>query len=158
MRTLLTGFGLGLLAGAAGTTALNLTTYGDMAVRGRPSSTAPENLVEKLAEGVGVDVPGAGEVRTNRLTGLAGVAGALTGVVVGGGAGLLRACGVRLPLLVAAPLIGLAAMTGADVPLAVTGVSDPRTWKPADWAADAVPHLVYGAVTAIALRALERRG
>jgi hypothetical protein len=32
----------GLLAGAAGTLALNVTTYLDMAVRGRPASQAPD--------------------------------------------------------------------------------------------------------------------
>ena len=36
----------GLLAGAAGTTALNAVTYADMALRGRPGSEIPEHLVE----------------------------------------------------------------------------------------------------------------
>src|SRR3569833_2837053 len=38
----------GLLAGAAGTTALNAVTYGDMALRGRPASEVPERLVDRL--------------------------------------------------------------------------------------------------------------
>ncbi|MCP9968874.1 hypothetical protein LUX57_29935 [Actinomadura madurae] len=40
----------GLAAGAAGTTALNLVTYLDMAVRGRPASSTPEQSVERLAD------------------------------------------------------------------------------------------------------------
>lgn len=34
----------GLAAGAAGTTALNAVTYLDMALRGRPASTTPEEI------------------------------------------------------------------------------------------------------------------
>ncbi len=41
---------LGAAAGAAGTTALNVVTYLDMAVRGRPASSTPEMTVEKLSE------------------------------------------------------------------------------------------------------------
>jgi hypothetical protein len=37
---------LGAAAGAAGTTALNTVTYLDMAVRGRPTSSTPEDIVE----------------------------------------------------------------------------------------------------------------
>jgi uncharacterized membrane protein len=36
-------------------------------------------------------------------------------------------------------------MAATDVPVAALGVSDPRGWSAADWAADAVPHLAYGA-------------
>ena len=39
------GFLTGAIAGTAGTTALNATTYLDMAVRGRGTSSAPEDLV-----------------------------------------------------------------------------------------------------------------
>jgi hypothetical protein len=40
------------------------------------------------------------------------------------------------------------AMLGANVPMAVLGVSDPRRWAATDWASDVVPHLAYGLVTA----------
>ena len=36
----------GAAAGAAGTTALNVVTYLDMAIRGRPASDTPERSVE----------------------------------------------------------------------------------------------------------------
>ena len=54
-------------------------------------------------------------------------------------------------------IAGLAAMAGADGPIAALGVSDPRTWAAKDWAADVVPHLVYGTVTARVLDDLNRQ-
>lgn len=45
-------------AGAAGTTVLNAVAYADMALRGRPSSEAPAQVVEKIAEDVGHPVTG----------------------------------------------------------------------------------------------------
>ena len=48
----------GMAGGAAGTTALNAVTYLDMLTRGRPSSDVPEQVVEKIADRAGVDIPG----------------------------------------------------------------------------------------------------
>jgi hypothetical protein len=39
-----------LLAGAAGTAALNAVTYADMAVRGRAASQTPQRSVRRLAD------------------------------------------------------------------------------------------------------------
>lgn len=39
-------------------------------------------------------------------------------------------------------------MLGANGPMAGLGVTDPRSWSAGDWAADVVPHLAYGLVTA----------
>jgi hypothetical protein len=152
MTSILSGALRGAAAGAAGVTALNAVTYLDMVYRGRPASDTPQQLVERVAADVGVGVPGSGEERENRLQGLGPLAGVLTGVAVGAVAGTLRAAGVRLPAAVAAPLVGLTAMAGADGPLAATGLSDPRTWAAADWAADLLPHLAYGAVVEAVLR------
>jgi hypothetical protein len=55
-----------------------------------------------------------------------------------------------------AVLLAAAAMAGADAPMARLGLTDPKSWSSADWLADAVPHLAYGAVTAWALRAFGR--
>jgi hypothetical protein len=153
MTSILSGALRGAAAGAAGVTALNAVTYLDMAFRARPASDTPQQLVERVAAGVGVEVPGGEEERQNRLQGLGPLAGILTGVAVGALAGALRAAGLRLPAVVAAPLVGLTAMAGADGPLAATGLSDPRTWAASDWAADLVPHLTYGAVVEAVLRA-----
>jgi hypothetical protein len=137
----------GAAAGAAGTTALNAVTYLDMAVRGRPSSDTPQQAVEKLAEHAGVDVPGEGDVRENRIEGLGPLAGIATGVGIGVAAGLLRPIIGRLPTVIGAPLLGAAAMAGSDVPLTKLGLTDPSKWTSLEWLSDAVPHLAYGAVT-----------
>jgi uncharacterized membrane protein len=57
---------------------------------------------------------------------------------------------------VGGPLLGLAAMAAADGPLALLRISDPRRWSAVDWAADAVPHLVYGCTTHATLVAVSR--
>lgn len=46
----------GLIAGAAGTSALNAATYMDMAIRGRPASNTPEESVQRLADTARVDL------------------------------------------------------------------------------------------------------
>jgi len=152
----------GAAAGAAGTTALNAVTYLDMAVRGRPASDAPEQLVRRLADRAGVDLPGGRKERSNRVAGLGPLAGSATGVGIGVLAGALRSAGLRLPTVVGGPLLGAAAMAASDVPLAALGVSDPRTWSAVDWVSDVVPHLVYGLIThatlAAAAAAEEQRG
>ncbi|GII79991.1 hypothetical protein Sru01_49730 [Sphaerisporangium rufum] len=148
----------GAAAGAAGTTALNALTYLDMSVRGRPSSDSPERLVEAVEARTPLSVPGAAETRRNRLGGLGALAGIATGIGVGAAFGALRRAGVHPPPAVEAALIGLAAMAATDLSMAALGVSDPRTWQPADWAADLLPHLGYGAVTAATLSALDGRG
>jgi hypothetical protein len=63
---------------------------------------------------------------------------------------------VRPPWALGALLTGGGAMLGANGPMAVLKVSDPRSWSRADWLSDVVPHLAYGAVTSAALRGLLR--
>lgn len=145
---------LGAAAGAAGTTALNAVTYLDMTLRGRPASTTPERTVDQVAGRVHAHIPGDDEHRGNRRSALGALAGIATGVAVGAAYGAARACGFRPPLWVGALAAGGAAMLGADVPLAALKVSDPRTWSRSDWAADAIPHAVYGVVTAATARAV----
>jgi hypothetical protein len=48
----------GAAAGAAGTTALNAVTYLDMAIRGRPASSVPDQAVRTIGGKLGVEVPG----------------------------------------------------------------------------------------------------
>ncbi len=145
----------GAAAGAAGTTALNATTYLDMTVRSRPASSAPEDTVEKLAEVSHLKIPGAGEDRDNRVAGLAPLSGIVTGVGVGALLGLTRAIGWRPPVALGAVAATVLALVGANGPMAALGVSDPRTWSLQDWAADVVPHLAYGLVTAATLDGLD---
>ncbi|MDP9435756.1 MAG: hypothetical protein M3P93_11410, partial [Actinomycetota bacterium] len=79
---------LGAAAGAAGTTALDIVTYLDMAVRGRPASSTPEDTVERLAEVAHLPVPGSGATRSNRVAGLGPLTGAAAGVGTGVALGL----------------------------------------------------------------------
>ncbi|GAC1373451.1 MAG: hypothetical protein NVSMB43_11090 [Pseudarthrobacter sp.] len=145
----------GAAAGAAGTTALNTLTYLDMVWRARPASSTPEATVEKLADVTGVKIPGTEEERTNRLAGL----GPLTGLVVGAGVGavlgLVREAGYRPGLLGSSLTAAVGALIGSNGPMTVLGITDPRSWSPADWASDIIPHLAYGIVTGTALHALD---
>ena len=75
--------GRSLLAGAVGTTVLNAVTYLDMAVRGRPASTVPGQVVETGLARAGLRVPGSGETYDSRLEGAAAIVGIATGTGVG---------------------------------------------------------------------------
>jgi hypothetical protein len=147
----------GALAGAAGTTALNAATYLDMAIRGRPTSSTPEDSVEETAHRLGTEIPGDDDTRSNRLQGL----GPLLGIGVGVGIGVAAAAVAdalpparALPLPVKMALVGATALIGANAPMTLLGITDPRQWSASDWAADVVPHIAYGAATAATLEYL----
>jgi hypothetical protein len=142
----------GLAAGAAGTSALNLVTYLDMALRGRPASDLPAQAAGRFAEKAGINL-GVDAVGDNRRSALGALLGYGTGLAVGAGYG----AAVRgRPASVALAGLGLAAaaMIASDAPMTALGLTDPRTWKAADWLSDAIPHLTYGLVTAGVYRAL----
>lgn len=143
----------GSAAGAAGTTALNVVTYLDMAVRGRPASTTPQRTVETLAGLAHVTVPGQGGTRANRVEGLGALSGLASGIGVGGLLGLARASGVRTGTLVTTLIV----LVSTNGPMTVLGVTDPRTWSLTDWISDVVPHLAYAAVVTTTMDALESR-
>lgn len=144
----------GAAAGAAGTTALNAVTYLDMAVRGRSASDTPEQTVQAIADRAHITVPGEGETRDNRLTGLGALSGIATGVAVGAAVGAGYALGLRPRPVIGAAAVGLLAMAATDGSMTALKVTDPRRWSPASWLSDLVPHLAYGAVTAATLAAL----
>jgi hypothetical protein len=147
----------GAAAGAAGTTALNAATYLDMVISGRSTSGTPEQTIEALSERVGVDIPGNGETRENRLQALGALGGLATGVGVGAVLGLGSALGWRPGLLGGSLVSGSLAMAGGNVPMARLGISDPRQWSANDWVSDVVPHLVFGLVTYATLTATDPR-
>jgi hypothetical protein len=150
------GLLVGVAAGAAGTTALNAVTYLDMAIRGRPASSAPETAVQTIGGKLGLEVPGDPDTKQHRTTGLGALLGIATGVGVGGVLGMVRAAGWRLPLSRSALVVSLAAMLGSDTPMVLLGISDARDWSVADWLSDLVPHLAYGLVTAATAQAMDR--
>ena len=146
----------GAAAGAAGTTALNAVTYLDMAVRGRGTSSTPEDTVEKLAATAHVPIPGTGETRENRKQGLGPLLGLVAGIGVGVLGGLARASGYRSAKPVGIGLTTLGVLVVANGPMTALGVTDPRTWSAADWVSDLVPHLAYGAVVKTTMDAFDR--
>jgi hypothetical protein len=138
---------MGAVAGAAGTVALDVVTYLDMAVRGRPPSELPSSVAEKLAGDAGIGL-GDDERARNRSSGIGALLGYATGIGVGMVYGALRARTGPPPG--AALALSLAAMAGSDVPATALGLTDPRRWGPSGWVADVIPHLAYGFVTAAA--------
>jgi hypothetical protein len=140
----------GAAAGAAGTTALNAVTYLDMAPRARLASSNPQESVEVATRMASVQLPGDGEDRDNRVSALGAFTGLATGVAVGAAYGAARGLGFRPPVALGALVAAAAAMAGANGPMTALRVTDPRSWVAADWAADVVPHLAYGLVTAAA--------
>jgi hypothetical protein len=146
----------GAAAGAAGTTALNAVTYLDMAVRGRGTSSTPEQTVEKLAAAAHVPIPGDGDTRQNRVQGLGPLMGLVAGIGVGVGGGLARASGYRSAKPVGITLTTLGVLLVANGPMTALGITDPRTWSRTDWLSDLVPHLAYGAVVKTTMDAFDR--
>jgi hypothetical protein len=146
----------GAAAGAAGTTALNVIAYLDIALRGRPTSSTPERTVEAMARLFGVTVPGSGDVLANRLLGLGALTGYAAGVGMGVILGLAYALGWRPGLLVATLVATAVALIGTNGPMTLLGVTDPRTWGVVGWISDLIPHLGYGVVTALVLHYLCR--
>src|SRR6266568_9426341 len=85
----------GTVAGAVGTVALNVATYGDMVIRGRPSSSAPAQMVSTLARFVGLapatqDGGTQDQTAQNRESGLGALLGYVNGLGTGIAYGLLR--------------------------------------------------------------------
>jgi hypothetical protein len=146
----------GAAAGAAGTTALNAVTYLDMAVRGRGSSSTPEQTVEKLAEKAHLQIPGDEQTRQNRLQGLGPMTGIAAGIGVGVLVGLVRAAGFRSQPLLGTALITGGVMVAADGPMTALGITDPRTWSASSWLSDLVPHAAYAAVVKTTMDAFDR--
>ena len=149
-----TRLGQGLAAGAAGVTVLNTITYLDMAVRARPASDSPSQAVEQLAGKAGVEIPGEGKDRDNRLAGLGPLAGIVTGAAVGVTAAFAWPALKKVPGPAVAAVLGALAMAGSDGPLAGLGLTSPGEWSAADWASDVIPHLGYGAAAWATLAAL----
>ena len=141
----------GAAAGLAGTAALNAVSYADMLLRGRSPSSAPGQVVEELAKRTGVVIPGAGEVRQNRVEALGALAGIATGVAVGAAAGQLHFLVRQLGPVLGPALLGGAAMAATDLSMARLGISDPASWDATSWISDIVPHLAFGAVTWLVL-------
>jgi hypothetical protein len=160
----------GMVAGAAGTMALNLATYVDMLVRGRPASTLPAEVAGKIVDEIGLPLDFDDDDATDeqadatppkrRQANREEALGALFGMANGLGIGLIYSV-VRLvlprpPAWMSGAALGALAMASSDYPATQLGLTDPRDWSGADWAADVVPHMVYGVTTAVVFEALRK--
>lgn len=140
----------GIAAGAAGTTALNAVTFLDMTIRARPPSTTPDDTVRKAEALAGVSLSKKGpdsDDAGHRRSALGALMGIAAGLGTGAVYGLVRPKLGRVPLALLGVGAGLAANVGTTGPMAVLGVTDPRTWPADSWVSDLVPHLAYGFVT-----------
>ncbi len=148
---------VGTIAGAAATSALNIASYGDMAVRGRGASDVPSTMVKNIATAAGLGALASDDETTqHRRSGIGALMGFADGLSVGIVYGALRPAFRGVPVLLTAVAAGAAAMALSDVAIAKSGASDPRTWAPQDWVADAIPHLVYGLTLGLSFDMLDR--
>lgn len=148
----------GMAAGAAGTTVLNAVTYLDMALRGRPASTTPEQTVRRTESLTRVALSPQGldsEPAGNRRSGLGALFGIAAGVGTGAVYGLMRPRLRRIPLAVMGLAAGVGANAGSAGPMTALGVTDPRQWPASSWVMDIVPHVAYGIVTAAVFDTLD---
>ncbi len=154
---------IGTVAGAVGTVALNVTTYVDMAIRGRQASSAPSKMVNTLAKLVGIssssqDGSSQDQTTQQRESGLGALFGYVNGLGTGLAYGLLRSQLDNVPIPLASIGVGLTAMAASDVPLIALRATDPKTWGFSGWVADIIPHLIYGLVTVTTYEALRNMG
>jgi hypothetical protein len=159
------GLTLGAVAGAAGTMALDLVSYGDMAVRGRASSDLPAEVVRRLsmkAEFAQLSAPS--EEADNGTKNRRSALGAMSGYAIGIGIGALYgACAYLLPperrgTFTQALLLAGIAMAASDVPAQLLGATNIKEWTPSSWASDIVPHIAYGVITAAVFSTIADEG
>jgi hypothetical protein len=146
----------GLTSGAIGTEALNIATYLDVALRGRPPSDLPAQAAGKIAEKAHIDpLTEQTDTAQNRRSGTGALMGYATGLSVGAAYGVVRPVIKRLPVGVQALAVGFGAMAASDIPSTRMGLTDPKRWQASDWAADIVPHIIYGAATVMAYERIQ---
>jgi hypothetical protein len=151
----------GVIAGAAGAMALDITTYGDMLLRGRGASGVPAHVAGAFADALGIAGLATArqeEAAANRREAAGALLGYATGIGIGGLYGVLRGSRGSVSTPLAGVALGILAMIASDLPIALTGASDPRTWTPVDWASDLIPHLIYGLVTVETFEVIAARG
>ncbi len=108
-----TGVTAGLLAGAAGATALNAVTYLDQALTGDSPTASPAgpSVSETARQGNGAEGAQISSVRARALGPLGGLG---IGLGVGAAAGAIRGTNFTPPPALAAVLTGLVAMGIGD--------------------------------------------
>ncbi len=147
----------GLLAGAAGTLALDVYTYLDMLLRGRPASELPSTVVEKLAQKAGIGSLAAdGDVSKNRRAGAGALMGYGVGLTAGVVYGALRPGFVNwLPWPIAGLLLGATTLVASEGSATALGATDWSQWSIGEWFADIVPRTCYGVTVAYVTEQLD---
>jgi hypothetical protein len=155
------GLWVGAVAGAAGTMALDVVSYGDMLLRGRQSSDLPAEVVRRLAAKAGntqLSVPSeeASETLKNRRSALGALSGYAIGITIGALYGAVSlAAGTKRGLLLRTVALGAIAMAASDVPASMLGATNPKEWSASSWASDIMPHIAYGLATAAVVAAID---
>ncbi len=149
------GISAGIVAGSAGTLALDIASYLDMVSSGRAASETPANLVAAMAKSFGLDsLTEDSDEAKNRRSALGALLGYTNGLSFGVVHGLFHGIFRHVPWPVEGIIIALASTAATDALYAKYGVADPTTYTPSIWAYDIGFHLVYGLVTAATLRAI----
>lgn len=139
----------GIAAGAAGTAVLDATSYADMAIRARPPSKVPKQVVKEFARWSGVSrLPRARAQGLSMLLGYADGFG--TGLVFGALRPRMRA----VPWFVAGIGLAAASLLISEGTATAMGKTDPRRWGLSGWMSDIVPRALYGCVTCLVYDAL----
>lgn len=147
------GLVAGGVAGAVGAVAIEGSGYLDMVVRGRAASELPAHSVREGAAKLGLSLgPEDSETARNRSEAIGALLGYGSGVAIGCAYGLVVGRHHGGPWRGLA--LGAAAMLPTNLPLVLTGLTDPRTWGVSGWLADILPHLAYGFATAATYRAI----
>lgn len=145
------GIVVGVLAGAAGTTALNTVSYLDMLISARPASDTSEVTITKLEEVIKLRVPGDEVQHNNRVAALGPMTGIAVGVTIGAVLEIARSLGWRPGAVVLAVVATSGALIGSNTPMTLLEVTDPRKWSARAWISDIIPHLAFGIATATVL-------
>ncbi|HEY5426386.1 MAG TPA: hypothetical protein VIJ77_07540 [Candidatus Tumulicola sp.] len=150
---------LGALAGAAGTAALDVVTYADMALRGRPPSGLPDKMARKLADLAGCEefakpADQLSDRMKQRRAGIAALLGYADGFGTGAIVGLMRPALRDVPLFWAGIGVGALGMIMSEGAATVLGQTDPLKWPFSSWVEDIVPRCVYGWITCIVFDAM----
>ncbi len=143
----------GAVAGAVGAVIIEVVSYGDILLRGRPPSELPAEAARSIADRLGVSL---GDSESEPAQHRAGALGALMGhgggVLIGALYGFAARGNHGGPLRGLA--LGAAAMVPTNVLMVAMGLTDPRTWGLDGWLSDIVPHVAYGFATAGVYRAI----
>jgi hypothetical protein len=152
----MSNFVKGMIAGAAGATALDFVTYFDMAVRGRPPSKVPGETARRLSHAIGMTALDGDGKAANRRNAAGFIAGHTDGVMAGGVYGLVRALVPRMPWMLGAAGLAAGTLLVGEGTATRVGATDWSTWSATEWLSDLIPRAAFGVVTATAFEMLDR--